>query len=327
MDEPAMKSRPGAFGRHGHGVRAIARTLTGALAVLAVAAGSAGAAQRPVLVGPAVKSIESSAKSGVDHRDRFPVFNEMPARADVTLREIDKVPTKTTRYVLLTRWLELHEAVRGWSVQAEPFEDRTLGRLFPNTEFYRLSARSEGLEAVRYGCVSMGEPLVLPEDINLLLVLENRRLNVMNARPLAEVIVRMTDVEGATTMNVVSRTINRDPRTGELAEVVLESWSYNQGLRKRWTLRITEPYVHSLAEKIVAYRPRVLDGLRPTEGTFLDEDDFRGADSGDETYIAFWRSPEERNRMRAIRASWLEHRRAQRGTGSAEETDDTDTVD
>lgn len=308
-----------------HGLGPAERALAGALlAALAGATSLAAApAQRPLPVGP-VKTIEPDARSGVDHRDRFPVFNVLPQTPEPTISDAARADTKTTRYTLLERWLELQKAVRGWDVEANPFEDRTLARLFPNTEFYRLTARSEGLEAVRYGCVSMGEPLVLPEDINLLLVLENRRINPVNARPLAEVIVRMTDIEGATTMNIVSRTMKRDPRTDELSEVVLESWSYNQGLRKRWTLAISEPYVHSLAEKILAYRPHVLDGLRPEEGVFLSEDDYRGADSGDETYVAFWRSPEERNRMRAVRARWLAKRRAARDADDEEPNDEED---
>lgn len=279
---------------------------------------AAAADQHPHLTGPRVKTIEPATKWGIDHRDRFPVFNVIPRDHQRIGGDDLKAATKTTTQVLLERWLELHDGVRGWAVSAEAFEDRTLRQLFPHTIFYRLIARSEGLLASRYGCVSLGVPLVLPEEINLLLVLENRRLNRYNARSLAEVLVRMVDPEGATTMNVISRKIERDRESGEMAEVVLESWSYNQGLRKRWTFRVSTPYFHSLAEKIVAYRPRVLDGLRPESGTFLDEDDYRGAESGDETYIAFWRSPEVRNRMRAIRESWLARRH---GTEDDEDED------
>lgn len=296
-----------------------AAVLAAACACAFGAPATAGPEPRPS--DPSVKAIAPASKPELDLRNRVPLFNTIAPRPSLGIGDDPKGATKTTEHVLLARWLELHDAVRGWSVTADAFEDRTLAQLFPNTIFYRLIARSEGLAASRYGCVSLGEPLVLPEEINLLLVLENRKLNRYNARSLAEVLVRMIDPEGATTMNVVSRRIERDRETGEMAEVILESWSYNQGLRKRWTFEVAAPYFHSLAEKVVAYRPPVLDGLRPESGTFLDEDDYRGADSGDESHIAFWRSPETRNRMRAIRDAWLARRH-----GDGEETDD-DTGD
>jgi len=225
-----------------------------------------------------------------------------------------KSADRTTEAVLIRKWLELREGVRGWEIRCREFEDRTLTRYFPNTRFYRLFARSDNLESVGHACVSLGQPLILPDDMNLLLVLENRPLTRYNVRQLSEVVVRMADPEGASTMHITEHRISRKPHTGEIEEIVMQSWSYVSRQKKRWTMAIRASYFYSLEEKLLAYRPGVLENLLPYEdmstdvrpqGTDVTDDEIPGPTSGDERYIVFWRKPELRDRMKEIRARWV----------------------
>ncbi len=220
-------------------------------------------------------------------------------------KEADRDPTagEPAETTLIARWIEDDPDIAGSEITAEIFVDRTLARTFPLSTFYELSAwPDDDLEVVAYGCLTLGEALLMPDELNLLLILENRTLNRHNVQSLAEIAVRLADPEGAATMNVVSKVTHRDPRTDKISSVVLETWSYMSGMRKRWTFGVRFGRFYSLEEKLVGYRSSLRE---------LDEDFERtrdGPTTGDERYTAFWRSPETRQRMREIRQRWLEER-------------------
>ncbi len=200
---------------------------------------------------------------------------------------------------LLSRWRDVTPDIAEWTRTCEGYADRRLKRVFPLTTFYRLIARHEDefAEITKYGCESLGVLLLLPDEINLLLILENRKVNRQNVQSLAEIIVRMADPEGATTMTVVSKKTNLHPETQRVSRVVLETRSRLSGMHKRWSLDLRFDRFYSLEEKLVRYRPP--EGFGPE----LD-----GPVTGDEIYTVFWRAPEERARMRQIRREWLEKR-------------------
>jgi hypothetical protein len=154
----------------------------------------------------------------------------------------------------------------------------------------------------------MGEVLILPDEINLLCILEGRHLNRHNVRPLAELIVHMTDPALGGRQRVAEVVVSRD-NSGEMDEVTLTTWAYHVGLRRRWTIDIREPYFYSMEEKLLAFRPEVMQELGPE---IRREDHVSGPSTGYERYITFWRDHTRHERMAAARAEFLEERRARR---------------
>lgn len=226
---------------------------------------------------------------------------------------------KSDTWSLVRRWLSLREEVRSWDIETRSFQDRTLSRYFPNSSFFHLVARSDNMETIGYGCTTLGQELVLPDDINLLLILENRYVTVHNVRQLSELLVRMVDPEGPTTMNVLGHELTRDGRTNDLLQVRLESWSYNSRQKKRWTIDLNGPFFHKLEEKVLSVRPLVLDGLKPLDLEYIDDDEIAGPTTGHERYIAFWRDPTLRNKMKDVRREWVESRTRDRRADEGEE--------
>jgi hypothetical protein len=204
--------------------------------------------------------------------------------------------------LLSRRGVIVRRELRGTAMAWEPFNDRQLARAFPNTVFLRLAATSlldETEPAIMgLGAVCMGQHLVLPQDFTLLGILENRPLNAHNLRHMSELIVRMVDPEGPTSQKVLRYAV--EGNAGGLPEsATLETRSFNQRLKKRWTFVIREGRFYSLEERMVSYRAAILEG-RPHE---LQEDEVAGID--EPKLVAFWRSPNERNAAARARAKWL----------------------
>jgi len=217
-------------------------------------------------------------------------------------------PTKALHATLQRRWLEHRADVRGWVLAIEPYADRRLSRYFANTEFYRLEASRGDQRIQGIGAHCMGEALILPDEINLLCILEGRHLNRHNVRPLAELIVHMADPSHGGRQRVEEVVVSRDDED-EMDEVVLTTWAYEIGLRRRWTIDIRVPFFYTLEEKLLAFRPEIMRNLDPES---LREDDVGGPSTGDERYVTFWRDRDRRERMEEVRASFLEERRARR---------------
>jgi hypothetical protein len=210
---------------------------------------------------------------------------------------------KTPEAVLLRRWVEMNPRIHGHTVRWEPYADRTLQRLFPNTEFHRLIAQRTPQDTVGYGCVSLGQPLLLPQEMNLLLILENRPLNRHNAQTLAELVVRLADSEGGTTMNVTSKRTVHEEITGDIQSVIVHTWSNISAKHKRWKIDVRRGRLYSLEEKLIGFRALV-------RGT-TDPWTYEGPSTGDEKYVVLWRDARTRDRMRDIRRVWRELRRTE----------------
>jgi hypothetical protein len=211
-----------------------------------------------------------------------------------------KSDEKSGQSILVRRWIESEPRIHAHSIRIEPYRDRTLDRLFTDTVFYRLVALRAPQDTVSYGCISLGQPLLLPQEFNLLLILENRPLNAHNAETLAEIIVRLADPEGSATLTVMSREVQqRDD--GEIKRAVIETWSQIREQRKRWTLDVRNGMFHSVEEKLVEFRPMIHEDT--------DRRNYEGPTSGDERYIVLWRDPRDRSRMQEIRRIWHELRR------------------
>jgi len=234
-------------------------------------------------------------------RNRLP--KGTPAK-QIDERDRDKAPEA----VMVRKWIEIDPKARGGQITTQIHEDRTLAKYFPHTTFYRLTARRGSRTHTGYGGVSLGQPLHLPEDINLLLILENRRVNRHNVRLLSELIVRLADPEGAETLHVLSHVVDRDEVTQEMQGVVLETWSYDRNLKKRWTISLRGPYFYALEERILSYRPKIFEEYGQQDIDMFREDELPGPES-QELYRVFWRSPAERNAMQAVRDRWRESRR------------------
>jgi hypothetical protein len=216
--------------------------------------------------------------------------------------------TKSGSASLQRRWLEHRREVRGYALSVQPYSDRRLERYFPNARWHRLVAARGGRRVEGLGCVCMGEVLILPNEINLLCILEGRHLNRHNVRPLAELIVHMNDPALGGRQRVEKVVVSRN-NAGEMDEVTLTTWSYQVGLRRRWTIDIREPYFYSMEEKLLAFRPEVMQELGPET---LREDHVSGPSTGYERYITFWRDRTRHERMAAARAEFLEERRSRR---------------
>jgi hypothetical protein len=217
-----------------------------------------------------------------------------------------RADSKSMEGRLFRRWLSIRAGDGVDAVRAEPFSARNFARYFPNTTFYRLTGRRGSRRVIQYACESLAEPLILPDEFNLLLILENRRVNDKNLRPLTELIVKLSDPEGMSTFNVLRQTVKRHWRTDEIESIALETWSYENRFRKKWTARVQFPYFYSLEEKLLSYRTEMFNP------EYMTDDEISGPAQGDERYILFWRDPGVRHEMEAVRRKWREDRAARR---------------
>lgn len=207
---------------------------------------------------------------------------------------------------LFRRWLSMRAGTGVDALRAEPFATRTLARYFPNTTFYKLTGRRDERRVNQYACESLGVPLIMPDEFNLLLILENRKLNGKNLRPMTEIIVKFSDPEGMRTFNVLRQSVKHHWRTDEVESIALETWSYESRLRKKWTARVEFPYFYSLEEKLLTYRTEMFDP------EYMTDDEISGPEQGDERHVLFWRDPDVRQQMQDVRQRWREARRARR---------------
>lgn len=274
-----------------------------------------------VLVGDADADRRAPAPSPLPHKEiaeRDRSAHKEARRLPASTNALDEVgsaaeiavsaPTKVLHVTLQRRWLEHRDDIRGSRISVEPYADRGLSRYFANTEFYRLEAARGDHRIQGIGAECMGEALILPDEINLLCILEGRHLNRHNVRPLAELIVHMADPSHGGRQRVEEVVVSRDDADA-MDEVVLTTWAYEVGLRRRWTIDIREPYFYTMEEKLLAFRPEIMRNLDPGS---LREDDVGGPATGDERYVTFWRDRNRRDRMEEVRETYLEERRARR---------------